>query len=145
MSLPNDPQIVAFGEKMKRQTHYKKSWHKFAAFSIDSFVVLFLTYLSFVVSLYIIRQIELSFRISVMTSGEDFNSISISLFLIAIWLYFSGMTSCSKQATLGKLSVGTKTTGLNGGRLTFWQASREYGLWPLVLFVLNVFLWSLSR
>ena len=129
---------------MQRQTHYRHSWHKFVAFSIDGLVLLFLTYLSAVVSLYIIRQIELSFRVSVMTKGEDFNSILISLFLIAIWIYFSGMTSCSKQATVGKLSVGTKTTGLNGERLTFWQASKEYGLWPLVLFVLNVYLWSLS-
>ena len=130
---------------MKRRTHYKRPWHKFVAFSIDGFVLLFLTYLSFVVSLYIIRQIELSLRISVMTKGEDFNSILISLSLIAVWLYFSSMTSCSKQATLGKLSVGAKTTGLSGERLTFLQASREYGAWPLALFVLNAFLWSLSR
>ncbi|MBR4355696.1 MAG: RDD family protein [Elusimicrobiaceae bacterium] len=42
--------------------------------------------------------------------------------LIAPLLYFAFMESSSKQATLGKMALGIKVVGLDGGRISFWRA-----------------------
>jgi uncharacterized RDD family membrane protein YckC len=45
--------------------------------------------------------------------------------LIVIWLYFAGMESSKKQATLGKTFMGLKVTNMNYKRITFGQATKR--------------------
>jgi uncharacterized RDD family membrane protein YckC len=50
--------------------------------------------------------------------------------IIGLWLYFALMESNGTQATLGKMALGLKVTDLQGGRLSFGQATgRFFGKW----------------
>jgi uncharacterized RDD family membrane protein YckC len=60
----------------------------------------------------------------------------VSIFLG--WLYFAILESGEGQATLGKKALGLKVTDLNGGRISFGQATgRFFGkyLSMLILFI----------
>lgn len=46
--------------------------------------------------------------------------------LILGWLYYSGMESSEKQATLGKLAMGLAVTDINGNRISFGKATGRY-------------------
>ena len=51
-----------------------------------------------------------------------------AIYVICLWLYFAGMESSSKQATLGKMALGIKVTDLQGNRISFWRATgRNFG------------------
>ncbi len=45
---------------------------------------------------------------------------------VVTWLYFAIMESGPNQGTFGKKAIGIKVTTLNGGQLTFMQASGRY-------------------
>ncbi|MGK7396218.1 MAG: RDD family protein [Candidatus Cyclobacteriaceae bacterium M3_2C_046] len=54
---------------------------------------------------------------------------SMGIYLISMvvgWIYFAAMESSSKQATLGKMVVGIKVTGMNGEQLSFGKATIRY-------------------
>jgi len=46
-----------------------------------------------------------------------------ALTLLVVWLYFAAMEASRWQATLGKLVVGVKVTGLDGRRIGFGLAT----------------------
>jgi len=51
-------------------------------------------------------------------------STAANLVTLAIsWLYYAGMESSAKQATLGKLALGMKVTDLKGEKISFLRAS----------------------
>jgi uncharacterized RDD family membrane protein YckC len=53
----------------------------------------------------------------------------IPLYVIVIvgtWLYYALMESSEKQATLGKMAVGIKVTGMNGARISFGNATGRF-------------------
>jgi uncharacterized RDD family membrane protein YckC len=53
--------------------------------------------------------------------------ITVSLAAIAInWLYYAGLESSRRQATLGKLAMGLRVTDMNFARLRFKQATGRY-------------------
>lgn len=43
--------------------------------------------------------------------------------LFIAWLYYAGMESSGKQATLGKLALGMKVTDIKGERISFLRAT----------------------
>ena len=45
---------------------------------------------------------------------------------IAAWLYFALMESSYRQATLGKMAVGIQVTNMDGGRISFLNATGRY-------------------
>lgn len=48
--------------------------------------------------------------------------------LVIGWLYYALMESGESQATIGKRAVGLKVTDMNGGRISFGQATgRHFG------------------
>ncbi|MCF3111849.1 RDD family protein [Niabella sp. CC-SYL272] len=51
---------------------------------------------------------------------------SNSVPLVIQWLYFALMESSAKQATLGKMALGLKVTGMNGQRISFLNATGRY-------------------
>lgn len=46
--------------------------------------------------------------------------------IIASWLYYAGLESSSRQATVGKMAVGIKVVGLDGKRISFARATGRY-------------------
>lgn len=46
--------------------------------------------------------------------------------IVAGWLYYALMESSPKQATLGKMACGFVVTNLEGGRISFGQATGRY-------------------
>jgi len=46
--------------------------------------------------------------------------------IVINWLYFAIMESGTGQATIGKKALGLKVTDLNGGQITFGQATGRY-------------------
>lgn len=56
---------------------------------------------------------------------EDYVTKSILNFIIG-WLYYALQESGPMQATLGKRGLGVKVTNLNGGSITFGQATGRY-------------------
>lgn len=60
------------------------------------------------------------------------------------WLYFALQESSANQATLGKKALGLKVTDLNGGRISFGQATgRHFGKWISGLILLIGYLMML--
>ena len=48
--------------------------------------------------------------------------------LVITWLYYALLESGESQATIGKRAVGLKVTDMNGGRISFGQATgRHFG------------------
>jgi len=47
-------------------------------------------------------------------------------YFILLWLYFAIMESSSRQATVGKMAMGIKVTNMNGGRISFANATGRY-------------------
>ena len=48
------------------------------------------------------------------------------LAIVLSWIYYAAMESSSKQATLGKMSLGIVVTDLEGRRISFGKATRRY-------------------
>lgn len=56
--------------------------------------------------------------------------VTIVLLVFGSWLYEAFMESSSYQATLGKMILGMKVTGLNGNRISFGRATgRHFAKW----------------
>ena len=55
-----------------------------------------------------------------------FSGLSISLMFLLPWLYYAVFESSEKQATLGKMALGIKVTGYDGGRISFGKATGRY-------------------
>ncbi|HEV2122514.1 MAG TPA: RDD family protein [Chloroflexota bacterium] len=61
----------------------------------------------------------------ILTSQMD-QTASGSISTIIGWLYYAGMESSSRQATLGKSLLGMTVTDLRGQRISFLRATGRY-------------------
>lgn len=63
-----------------------------------------------------------------MLGSAGFGSIGLYYVLtIAIdWIYYAGMESSARQATLGKAAIGIKVTDMNGERISFARATGRH-------------------
>lgn len=50
----------------------------------------------------------------------------LTIWLAVPWLYFALMESSKNQATLGKMALGLRVTGLDGCRISFGKATGRY-------------------
>lgn len=89
------------------------------AFLID---MIFISGLSFIIGLIcsLINLFIIFLNYSFFLTG-----LCIIPALIIIWLYFAGMESSKKQATLGKMLMGLKVTNMSYKRIKFSQASKR--------------------
>jgi uncharacterized RDD family membrane protein YckC len=104
------------------ESQYAGFWRRFAAYMIDSIVIVFALslvqqYLSYTLQV-IYRDWDVVLRMMNYTVG--FLSLPLA------WAYFSGMESSPLQATLGKLAVGIFVTDLQGQRVSFGRASGRF-------------------
>jgi uncharacterized RDD family membrane protein YckC len=86
---------------------------------------------------YLIDAILLGIIGGILTIGMDRDAASTVTTILG-WLYFAGMESSSRQATIGKSIMGIYVTGLDGQRISFLRATGRYlakFLSALILFI----------
>jgi uncharacterized RDD family membrane protein YckC len=89
-----------------------------------------------------------TYSIDVFSVGraKGYHPLTIMLKTIMGWLYHSLLESGNGQATLGKKGLGIRVTNMNGGRLSFGQATgRYFGKWisaVLLFFGYFMMLWD---
>jgi len=103
---------------------YAGFWKRFAAYLIDAvilnisaFIVTFIAGFVYIVS------------IKAVISKADIDNITPYVYILSIvivWLYYAFMESSSKQATLGKMILGIKVTGLSGEKISFKIAAGRF-------------------
>jgi uncharacterized RDD family membrane protein YckC len=54
--------------------------------------------------------------------------IFILFFFLLPWIYFAGMESSNRQATIGKSAMGVIVTDINGDRISFARATTRHFL-----------------
>ena len=86
-------------------TQYAGFWRRFVAWVID---LVILAVIGFIVNLIL----------------SEWLASTISIFLG--WLYFAGMESSTRQATLGKGAMGIFVTDMDGRRISFLRATGRY-------------------
>ena len=90
---------------------YAGFWKRLAAALLD-FMILLVPLLVLTISMALITGPK-----SKATFAADLSTFAI------LWLYFAGMESSRKQATLGKIAFGIRVVDLNGERISFLRAT----------------------
>jgi uncharacterized RDD family membrane protein YckC len=97
---------------------YAGFWKRFAAFLIDYII------LGAVFSI-----LALAFIPNFFTALEVITGPVVFVYFLTpviYWLYFALLESSKIQATVGKLALGIKVTNLNGGRISFANATGRF-------------------
>ncbi|MCG8390270.1 MAG: RDD family protein [Cytophagales bacterium] len=101
-----------------KSTQYAGFWRRFAAAVLDDTLILILANLLISVS---------NFYRYIVDSTEVFITSFFFIFLVLLrWSYSAGMESSPLKATIGKLAVGLYVTNMDGGRVTFRQATGRF-------------------
>lgn len=118
---------------------YAGFWKRFAAMLIDSVVVNLVSFSAGV--MFAVSTGSDKSAISAATTKpadfleagpplSDFVSTASDLFplviFVATWVYFAGMESSFRQATLGKIALGIKVVDSTGSQVSFGKASGRY-------------------
>ena len=104
---------------------YAGFWKRFAAYSIDSFVV---GIISYAVMFFFGIVAAVGIGASASSDNPFASGAGIALmgmlYLVALAVpvvYFAWMHSSSHQASLGKMAIGIKVIRSDGGRIGFWR------------------------
>jgi len=115
--------ILDSAQSESKTLAYAGFWLRFAAAFIDGIIIWIV---DAILSMMFFGAVFLTGQVY---ASAGFGSVAI-YYLITIsinWLYFAGMESSERQATLGKAAVGIKVTDLNGERISFGRATgREF-------------------
>ena len=97
---------------------YASFWARFLASLLDSVILYIVAFLAGAV---------IGFIFAASTgSTTDVEALGSLVGLVVSWPYFALSESSPKQATLGKQALGIVVTDLNGGRISFGQATGRY-------------------
>lgn len=114
--------ILDSAQSESKTVTYAGFWLRFVAMFIDGIIVGIVQTI-----------ITLMFFGGIFMSPETFSSSgmgAIALYYLIVisinWLYYAGMESSTRQATLGKSALGIKVTDINGERIGFGQATGRY-------------------
>lgn len=105
LSCPKGPNHLTPGAIGGDTRGVRGLWERFVAFLIDS--------------------ILLGIIGAILTALVDETTSSTIATLLG-WLYYAGMESSSRQATLGKSLMGIYVAGLDGQRISFLRATGRY-------------------
>lgn len=124
-----------------QQTHaYAGFWPRFAAYFIDGAIMaLFLNAVYWMahqqLSNYLESNPDLARLLTKETSEYSVNYKAVNKLMYYIgsfqsmligWCYFAGMESSPLRGTIGKWALGIYVTDIDGGRLSFAQATGRY-------------------
>ena len=116
-----EEQILDAPSSVGARLNYAGFWIRFAAYFIDAVIITVvnvgLTFVLFGGSMFEAPE----------TSGFFVQNLSYSLVSLVVGiLYFCGMESSSRQATLGKMGVGIKVGNSRGEKISFANALGRY-------------------
>jgi len=89
---------------------YASLWRRSGAAIIDGFIL----------------QVGISALLGLSIAATRSIILTLLVWLVISWLYFSRMESSSLQATLGKMAVGLRVTDLAGGRISVNRATGRF-------------------
>ena len=110
---------------------YAGFWRRFAAYIIDAIVVTvglgILLVVLHLLGLPLFENIESSTQVEGMSAAAEVTAqptaLAIIIAIVGEWLYFAGLESSPRQATVGKMALGIRVTDLDGGRIGFGRAT----------------------
>ena len=116
-----EEQILDAPSSVGARLNYAGFWIRFAAYFIDAVIItvvnVALTFVLFGGSMFEAQE----------TSGFFVQNLSYSLVSLVVGiLYFCGMESSRRQATLGKMGVGIKVGNSRGEKISFANALGRY-------------------
>jgi uncharacterized RDD family membrane protein YckC len=134
MPLPGFPAMQPYNAALQYQTpawahaqyiHYAGFWRRVAAYLIDAIIV----WIGQSALVLAVGANPLQPTFGPNGTGLQPNIMTAKLAgLILVWLYNAFMESSNLQATLGKMALDIKVTNLEGGRISFGQATgRHFG------------------
>jgi uncharacterized RDD family membrane protein YckC len=110
---------------------YAGFWIRFLAVFIDALIL-------FAVMTPIRLVLHVPMGVMATRHSDDFTplmflplmGLSVLISIVVDWLYEAYFISSERQATLGKMALGIRVTGLRGERLSFGQATiRHFAKW----------------
>ena len=112
---------------------YAGFWKRVAAYLIDYVVLIVPTFgAALLITMTTSWGLEDVDTIDAAAAGVE--SLALLAGLVITWLYYAGMESSTRQATLGKRALGIRVTDEHGERLSFARASgRFFGMFLSVL------------
>jgi len=84
---------------------YAGFWNRFIAIVIDSVLLAI---------------------VSIITNILFNENVAGTVGFLVGWLYFAGLESSTRQATIGKSAMGLVVTGVDGNRISFLRATGRY-------------------
>jgi uncharacterized RDD family membrane protein YckC len=108
---------------------YAGFWRRFAAWVIDSIIIVLADFLlGFIIG---IIWSFISSGLDEIVKESVIYTVGFIIGFIVPWLYFALMESSEKQATLGKMALKIKVTDLDGNKISFGRASARF--WSKIL------------
>jgi uncharacterized RDD family membrane protein YckC len=104
---------------------YAGFWRRFAAYLIDS-IILGVVFTIVGIALGVGMFFGMEDMFTETTAAPALGGLLYIAYFLLIWLYFALMESSKLQATLGKMALGIKVTNMNGGRISFANATGRY-------------------
>jgi uncharacterized RDD family membrane protein YckC len=117
-ALPSPPLLASTPREVREHVLFAGFWRRAAAFAIDYVVLLAAILVFFFFGGFLFAM-----------AGRKAESIGGAANIVAVlsfWLYFAGLESSRRQATLGKLALGIRVTDLAGRRVAFARASGRH-------------------
>ena len=110
---------------------YAGFWRRFAAYLIDAIVVSAVLGIILVVlnlaGIPMFENVETVTQVEGMSASAEVTAtpttLAIVIIIVAEWLYFAGLESSARQATVGKMALGIRVTDLDGERIGFGRAT----------------------
>lgn len=107
--IPEKIEEIMRSKKSEEFLNYAEFWKRFFAFLIDEFVTSGIAFVC----------------LWTAYSPQSFMRIYF-LLIIFRWIYFAGMESSPKQATIGKMIFGLVVTDRKGSKISFVRATLRY-------------------
>ena len=101
------------------RTEYAGFWLRFVAYIIDYIIVGIVSFILYLPSLFLLTDITYT---ELMTTSL----YNLLVGIVVPWLYYAIMEASSKQATLGKMVIGSIVTDEAGNRISFGRATGRY-------------------
>lgn len=111
-------------------SNYAGFWLRFVAYIIDAILI---GVVNFIVLMPFLGMMGISSMMDNPDAAEGMMIAAIGTYFmsmvvmfIAGWLYFALMESSNKGATLGKIALSLRVTGMNGEQISFGTATGRY-------------------
>ena len=130
------PAPIAAGASAVAPLPYAGFWQRFAAYLIDGLILGIPFGIIFIALIFMFGGLGALMHRAPATDPREMMAMLAPLFLmfwlaflislVIQWLYFAGMESSARQATIGKSAMSLRVTNYDGQRITFGHATGRY-------------------